>query len=42
MRITNEKESEEECAMTTCTESRFGFSLSPAGDINLDGYQGNE
>ncbi|XP_071158163.1 integrin alpha-PS1-like isoform X1 [Mytilus edulis] len=39
VRITNEKESEEECAMTTCTESRFGFSLSPAGDINLDGYQ---
>ncbi|XP_052091762.1 integrin alpha-PS1-like isoform X1 [Mytilus californianus] len=39
IKITNQKESEEECAMTTCTESRFGFSLAPAGDINLDGYQ---
>lgn len=38
-KITNHKDTEEECTRVTCTESRFGFSVSPAGDVNLDGYQ---
>lgn len=33
------KKTEEECKIFNCAESRFGFAVAAAGDINLDNYQ---